>query len=356
LSFWENYYRGPRPLTDAEGREVRDLENEISRLEGTSGESTDFLLFGKRVVSPMGVASGPAPNFKWLDFFARLGYGILTYKTMRDRRWQGHGMPNLLHVRGDFERGFVASEEVTGSITNSLGMPTPEPEVWKREARQMAAVKGDRFFVMSATATVEGGTEEDLLSQFAALALEGKLAGADSVELNLSCPNVLPGEGGETFTNAKLSGRVVDSVRKSVGSGYPVFVKVGYLDDYGGLVEETYDDRVAYVAVNSVPAVVRSSTGEVLFTDRGGRAGICGAAIRERARMAVSNLAGLSKNGRELEIIGLGGVLAPGDATALMEAGACAVESATGALLDPCLGLKARLAILEAKSGGAGGR
>jgi dihydroorotate dehydrogenase len=216
----------------------------------------------------------------------------------------------------------------------------------------MAEAKGNRFFVMSVTATVEEGREEDMLAQFASLALEGKLAGADSVELNLSCPNVLPGEGGETFTDAKLSGSVVDSVRRSVGSGFPIFVKVGVLDDYSELVERTYDEGIAYVAVNSVPAEVRGPSGEILFLDRGGRAGICGAAIREGAKRAVSSLAALKRGGREFKVIGLGGILGPQDALALLGAGADAVESATGALLDPCLGLKTRLALLEAKAGG----
>lgn len=309
-------------------------------------------MFGKKVVNPVGIASGPAPNLKWLAFFADLGYGILTFKTMRDRSWHGHDMPNLLNVTGDFRKGFVSEDRVTGSMTNSLGMPTPEPEVWKREARRMAGLKGDRFFVMSVTATPGGGGEEEMLTQFADLALAAKSAGADAVELNLSCPNVLPGEGGETFANARLSGRIVHTVRGAVGSEYPVLVKVGYLGDYRDFVDQTYDGRVAYVAINSVPAIVRDPSGNVLFSDRGGRAGICGAAIRHRALRAVAGLAGLRKGGKSFEVIGLGGVLSAWDALSLMDRGAGAVECATGALLDPCLGLRISMGLLKARTGG----
>lgn len=351
LSFWENYSRGPRELTKEEKASLRGLAYRIRQTERQGGVSTKIVLFGKKVANPVGIASGPAPNFKWLTFFSGLGYGILTYKTMRDRSWRGHGMPNLLNVRGDFHRGFVAGDEITGSITNSLGMPTPEPEVWKREARRMARIKGDRFFVMSVTATPDGGGEEDMLSQFASLALAGKRAGADAVELNLSCPNVLPGEGGETYTDAKLSGRVVDAVRRGVSSGYPIFVKVGYLDDYRTFVDETYDERVAYVAINSVPGVVRDSARKVLFSDRGGKAGISGVAIREKAREAVSKLVKLRKGRKDFKVIGLGGVLGAWDALSLMDKGADAVESATGALLDPSLGLRISLGLLKARTG-----
>lgn len=352
MSFWENYTRGPRKLTAEEEARIRELERQIRRMKRESGETTECVLFGKTVPNPVGIASGPAPNLKWLEFFSKLGYGILTYKTMRDRGWRGHGMPNLLNVRGDFRAGFVAVGEATGSITNSLGMPTPEPDVWKREAGRMAATKGDRFFVMSVTATVDGGGDEGMLDQFSQLALAGRRCGADAVELNLSCPNVLPGEGGEAYRDAKLSGRVVDAVRKSVGSGFPIFVKAGYLDDYRALVDETYDSRIAYVVINSVPGVVRDSAGVTLFSDRGGKAGICGAAIRARARRAVSKIAELRKRGREFAVIGLGGVLGAEDALALMDRGADVVESAAGALLDPSLGLRISMGLLEARVGG----
>jgi len=350
LSFWDNYWNGPRKLTAKEEADVNAQKDLIERREREAGLRSDVVLFGKRIRYPIGIASGPAPNFKWLALFSKLGYGILTYKTMRDREWHGHGMPNLLYVRGNFRTGFNAVDGKTDSITNSLGMPTPKPSIWKQDARRVARSKGDCFFVISVTATVEGGGEEDMLRQFADLAVDSKRSGADAVELNLSCPNVLPGEGGETYTNAKLSGRVVDAVRRGVGSSFPIFVKVGYLSDYQALVEETYDDRVAYVAINSVPGVVRDSLGEALFSDRGGKAGICGAAIREKARDAVSKLAGLRGKGREFTIIGLGGVLSAGDALALKKRGASVVECATGALLDPCMGLRISLGLLEAKA------
>ena len=353
-SFWENFDRGPRTLTDQETSRLERLSDEICNLEKSSGESTRVTLFGKTIPSPVGVASGPAPNYRWLALFSQLGYSILTYKTMRDRRWIGHGMPNLLHVKGDFAHGFVSRAGVTGSITNSLGMPTPEPGFWRAEARRVAETVRDRFFVMSVTATVGRETsEEDVLSQFSSLALEGKNLGADAVELNLSCPNILPGEGGETFTDAKLSGRVVDAVRKRVGGDYPVFIKTGYLRDYREFVEETWDDRVAYVAMNSVAAVVRDRDGVPLFTDRGGKAGICGSAIRELARRAVANLAEQRTAGRDYKIVGLGGILGPRDAVSLMKSGADAVESATGALLNPFLALEVRLRLLQTKVRGA---
>ena len=54
----------------------------------------------------------------------------------------------------------------------------------------------------------------------------------------------------------------------------------------------------------------------------------------------------------EFPVIGLGGVLGPNDALALMQAGADAIETASGALLDPTLGLRVNLGLLEARARG----
>ncbi|HLF50128.1 MAG TPA: hypothetical protein VJA45_12195, partial [Methylomirabilota bacterium] len=40
-------------------------------------------IFGRRVECPIGVAAGPLPNSRWIEAYARLGYGLLTYKTVR---------------------------------------------------------------------------------------------------------------------------------------------------------------------------------------------------------------------------------------------------------------------------------
>ena len=38
------------------------------------------------IESPVGIAAGPLPNSRWIEAYARLGYGLFTYKTVRTRR------------------------------------------------------------------------------------------------------------------------------------------------------------------------------------------------------------------------------------------------------------------------------
>ena len=40
-------------------------------------------LFDRRLVSPIGIAAGPLLGSKWIEAYGRLGYGILTYQTVR---------------------------------------------------------------------------------------------------------------------------------------------------------------------------------------------------------------------------------------------------------------------------------
>src|SRR5262249_40675892 len=40
-------------------------------------------IFGHRLDNPVGIAAGPLLNSKWIEAYARLGYSLLTYKTVR---------------------------------------------------------------------------------------------------------------------------------------------------------------------------------------------------------------------------------------------------------------------------------
>ena len=43
------------------------------------------LLFGYPLNSPLGIAAGPLLNSKWVEGYARLGFDVLTYATVRSQ-------------------------------------------------------------------------------------------------------------------------------------------------------------------------------------------------------------------------------------------------------------------------------
>ena len=53
---------------------------------------------GLPVASPLGIPAGPLLNSKWILYYARLGFDVLTYKTVRSSYRGCYEPPNLLPV------------------------------------------------------------------------------------------------------------------------------------------------------------------------------------------------------------------------------------------------------------------
>ena len=56
-------------------------------------------LFDHTVESPVGIAAGPLPNSKWIQAYSRLGYGLLTYGTVRSAAHPALSPPKLVPCR-----------------------------------------------------------------------------------------------------------------------------------------------------------------------------------------------------------------------------------------------------------------
>eukprot|EP00878_Enallax_costatus_P026126 GHUV01028007.1.p1 GENE.GHUV01028007.1~~GHUV01028007.1.p1 ORF type:complete len:220 (+),score=54.83 GHUV01028007.1:206-865(+) len=95
----------------------------------------DFL--GHKVASPIGVPAGPLLDSRWTTLACRLGYDIVTYKTIRTQASCGHAPPNVLYLQAQQQLGAAddgvrlqsAGQDVDVSlshiaITNSFGMPS----------------------------------------------------------------------------------------------------------------------------------------------------------------------------------------------------------------------------------------
>src|SRR6185503_12535815 len=56
----------------------------------------DFL--GYKVASRIGVPAGPLLNANWVLLAARLGFDIVTYKTIRSQKQLAHPLPNMVYI------------------------------------------------------------------------------------------------------------------------------------------------------------------------------------------------------------------------------------------------------------------
>ena len=305
--------------------------------------SWDFL--GIPVNSPLGIPAGPLLNSNWILYYARLGFDVLVYKTVRSRERASYEPPNLLPVaateltREGMEIEADAGAERPHTWAISFGMPSRAPEVWRADVERARRGLGKvQALVVSVVASPEPGwTIDDLARDFARCAVWAAESGAQVVEANLSCPNVCTQEA-DLYLDSKAAGAIAAELRARVPR-LPLVLKIGLFaraEQAEALVEAVSPHVNALSTANSITAVVRGEFG-------GLRRGIGGAAISERCCDEMAALAGIVRRREsKLNLIGVGGVMNAADVTARLNAGANAVQLATAPMLDPEIGLKIR--------------
>lgn len=339
----------------------------------------DWRFCGVPVDSPLGVAAGPLLNGDWCLHYARLGFDVVTYKTVRSQPRDCYPEPNLTFVSTQAMTGrepeVPESEQPTNSWAVSFGMPSQSPDVWQKDVsrtrellRELAGPMGgasgpsnaphaggsgepqwaDRrrrspLLSVSVVATVgPDGTFEELAEDYARCGRMAVAAGADAVEANFSCPNVSTRDG-QLYQQPELAGDAARRLREAVGST-PLVVKVGHLPelDLGERLVEALAPAVDAVAMtNSVASRIRGRDGSLMFD--GQPRGICGEACREASLRQVERLRRRVDQQRlSLGIIGVGGVFTAGHVRQYLDAGAEFVQLATAIMLDPRVGLQIR--------------
>ncbi|PYM98427.1 MAG: hypothetical protein DME08_07960, partial [Candidatus Rokuibacteriota bacterium] len=151
-------------------------------------------LVGYDLNSPLGVAAGPLLNSRWIEGYARLGYDVLTYATVRSRPHGALGLPNIRHV-DNHEQGAVIAKRpgLNGNTTIavSLGQPSMDPEVWRKDVRRAKERIGrGQMLVVSVmgTPSLTDGIDA-FIADYALCATWACEAGADAIEVHLAAPN-----------------------------------------------------------------------------------------------------------------------------------------------------------------------
>ena len=147
--------------------------------------------------SPLGIPAGPLLNSRWIQYYASLGFDVLTYKTVRSSERKCYGLPNLLPVDGEpvpeEGRELRASRgEPTNTWAISFGMPSKDPSVWRKdvEKARLGLSQGQVLVVSVVASPQPGWSVEQVADDFAKCAKWAVESGAHAVEPNLSCPNV----------------------------------------------------------------------------------------------------------------------------------------------------------------------
>jgi dihydroorotate dehydrogenase (NAD+) catalytic subunit len=308
---------------------------------------------GLKVNSPLGMPAGPLLNSSWILHYARLGFDVLTYKTVRSVDRRCYELPNLLPVSAGQLTGkddvvtAGDSAERTRSWAISFGMPSKEPSVWRADVeRARKGLSAGQVLAVSVVASpAPGSALESIAQDFAQCAYWAKEAGAQVVEANLSCPNVCTSEG-QLYTSPEASRLVSQAVRERVGR-LPVALKIGLFQspaDADAFIAAVCPYIDALSTTNSISASVTDGNSKLFDGLTRGIGGMC---IRDRCLEEVKVLAAIIGRRRlPIHVIGVGGVSSADDVRSRLDAGAHHVQLATAAMLDPTAAVRIRKEML----------
>jgi dihydroorotate dehydrogenase len=357
-SFAENNGHGPSDSREA---------------EKIAGPASGWRLVGREIGYPIGVpASGLTASADWINYFAERGFNVLTYKTVRSRKWSAHPPPNWVFLDGLTEPlpldtnleslAARASDDAyprntrAYSMANSFGVPSPEPLVWQRDVAKAEALLGSgNLLIVSVIGTSELYSGSDLIADFVRVAQLAEEAGAKAIELNLSCPNTVDPSGAGMMKpvsdSYEATREIVDAVRSSLRRADTRLVaKLGYLrrERLEEIVSGIAESVDAISGINTLPIRVEDEHGEPEFkgtADDPERAreiaGVSGIALREYALDFVRSLVTIKRaSGGTFDVIAMGGIMDAHDARSLFATGADAVQTATAVANDPDLAVE----------------
>ena len=315
------------------------------------GPPVSFL--GISANSRLGIPAGPLLNSEWIGFYARMGFDLLVYKTVRTHAHPSYPAPNCLYVsvNGDLPPESLGTpligiprmepgsmREIT--ITNSFGMPSQDPSIWQKDVELARSMIGKgQVLIVSIVGTEREG--ESIAANFTRAAKMAVEAGAMAIEMNFSCPNV-KGTEGQIFQDPSAAGEIARKVRSGIGTKIPLVAKVGYIASdqaAGELIKAVSPFLDGVAAINTLSATIINPEGRPALPGTGReKSGVCGNGIRKAALEVVGRLAReVKKQKLPLSLIAVGGIMTVEDVDLALSSGADFAMSATGAMWDPFL-------------------
>jgi dihydroorotate dehydrogenase (NAD+) catalytic subunit len=258
-------------------------------------------LAGLRLANPTMLASGILGySVETLVNIAKAGAGAVVTKSVSQKPREGYANPTVVQA----ECGLI----------NAVGLPNPGIEQFAKEIRRAKAMASVPLVV-----SVFGFSDEE----YASVARKAVGAGADGVELNVSCPHVKD-TGSEIGQDPKILAQVIRKVKVSVNK--PVLVKlspnVTSMSDVAGAAVRAGADALTVMNTVKSMAIDVETTMPVLANRVGG---LSGAAVKP---IALRNVYEVYEQ-VDVPIVGCGGVTNWRDAVEFLLAGASAVQIGT---------------------------
>jgi dihydroorotate dehydrogenase (NAD+) catalytic subunit len=262
---------------------------------------------GLELVNPTILASGILGfSTESLNRVAKGGAGAVVTKSVGIAPRTGYSNPTVVQA----ESGLI----------NAMGLPNPGIDVYLEEIKFSKTILRVPVIV-----SVFGYSAEE----YAAVAKKAAEAGADAVELNVSCPHVRQ-TGAEIGQSPKFLSEVVQQVKSAIN--VPLIVKLSpNVADIAVLARAAVEAGAdALTAVNTLKAMaIDSETMRPILSNV--RGGLSGPAVKPVALRCVYDIYEELPN---VPIIGCGGVASWRDAVEFFLAGASSVQIGTAVAED----------------------
>ena len=258
-------------------------------------------LAGLRLANPTMLASGILGySVETFESIARGGAGAVVTKSVGLKPREGYANPTVV--------------QVSSGLINAMGLPNPGIREFVQEIRKAKATLNVPLIV-----SVYGFSPDE----YARVAGGAVAAGADAIELNVSCPHVKE-TGSEIGQSSQVLIQVVRKVKHTINK--PVFVKlspnVTSIEEIAEAAANAGAD--ALTIMNTVKAlVIDAETMMPILANKTG--GLSGPAVKPIALRHVFSVYERVK----VPIIGCGGISNWQDAIEFLLAGASAVQIGT---------------------------
>lgn len=290
-------------MAEQQGRKSHSMRNP----PGTSGPDLTVDVAGLRMKNPVIAASGTFGfGREYGGYFDLSLLGGISVKGLTLERRQGNRPPRIA--------------ETPAGMLNSVGLQNPGVHVFIEKEIPFL-----RLHDVAIIANASGSTKEDYVRMAEILSD----ADVDSIELNLSCPNVK--QGGMIFgsTAAGVSD-IVTAVRKVCRKNLMVKLTPNVTDitELARAAEAAGADSVSLINTLLGMAIDVETRRPVLGNLMGG---LSGPAVKPIAVRMVYQVA----KAVSIPIVGMGGISSGKDAVEFMLAGASAVMIGTAGFVDP---------------------
>ena len=278
--------------------------------------------FGLTFSNPVGLAAGFDKNARWFAKLACLGFSHVEVGTITGQAQPGNPKPRLFRLPSD------------QAIINRMGFNNEGSDAVAKRLSQSARYSANDVLGVNIGKTkvvpVEEATADYLFS------FDRLFTYADYFTVNVSSPNT---PGLRTLQNREplidLLGRVMD-LNQQLANDHEIDRKPVLLKIAPDLSDDQLEDIVAIVQQTGIAGVIATNTTlsrEGLQTASTeiksiGNGGLSGAPLTTRSRDVVSFL--YQKLGKDIPIIGVGGIMNGEDAWKMICCGASLVQMYTG--------------------------